>query len=139
MKTFPLSILTPERAFYQGEASSITVESIGGRLTVLADHIPMVTALGVGAMLIRDEKGEARTAFHSEGFMEVAREGVSVLCQACEWPEEIDEARAEQALARARQRLEEKQEKHESHRIAQNKLAIMRAMTRIKVRKHIGS
>ena len=39
---------------------------------------------GRGTLTIRAQDGGARTAFHSEGFIEVRADGVYVLCQACE-------------------------------------------------------
>ncbi|HWR22416.1 MAG TPA: ATP synthase F1 subunit epsilon [Feifaniaceae bacterium] len=130
-KPFRLMVLTPEREFYNGEAYSVTVNTIAGNIGVLADHIPMVTVLTVGALVIRTEDG-AKTAFHSEGFMEVRADGVIVLCQACEWPEEIDEERAHQAEERARMRLSHIESELASSR---SKVALLRAITRQKVQR----
>ena len=130
-KPFRLMVLTPEREFYNGEAYSVTVDSIGGRLGVLADHIPMVTALTVGELSIRTTPDEVKSAFHSEGFMEVRADGVIILCQACEWPEEIDAARAQQAEERARARLSNAASETASSR---SNVALMRALTRQKVK-----
>ncbi len=129
-KPFRLMVLTPEREFYNEEAYSVTVESIGGRLGVLADHVPMVTALTVGELSIRTAPDEVKTAFHSEGFMEVRTDGVIILCQACEWPEEIDATRAQQAEERARARLSNAASETASSR---SKVALMRALLRQKV------
>lgn len=131
-KRFSLSVLTPERTFYSGEATSVTVESIGGRLGVLADHMPMVTALTVGELVIRMGDDKPRIAFHSEGFMEVTREGVSIFCQTCEWPEEIDLNRAEQARQRAQQRL---QNAGEPAFMSKSHVALVRAAKRIQVKR----
>ncbi len=131
-KRFPLSVLTPERVFYSGEATSVTVESIGGRLGVLADHVPMVTALTVGELVIRTADDTPRIAFHSEGFMEVTREGVNIFCQTCEWPEEIDLSRAEQAQQRAQQRL---QSAGEPAFMSKSHIALVRAVKRIQVKR----
>ncbi len=129
-KPFRLMVLTPEREFYNGEAYSVSVQSIDGQLCVLADHIPMTSALGVGTLTIKRGE-EALTAFHSEGFMEVRSDGVIVLCQACEWPEEIDLARAQEAQKRAWKRM---LEQAAPEVLAHSRVALMRAMTRIKVK-----
>ncbi len=129
-KSFNLSVLTPEREFYNDAVESLVVESIDGELCILADHVPLVTALGIGTLIIK--KGdEIREAFHSEGFMEVRPEGTIVLLQACEWPDEIDVRRAEEAARRAQARIEQ-QKNAES--IARGKAALSRSLTRIKVK-----
>ena len=131
-KPFRLMVLTPEREFYNADATYVSVQTIAGSVGVMAGHVPMVTALGVGELVIHTKEGETRLAFHSEGFMEVRPDGVYILCQACEWPEEIDEKRAREAEHRAEERLA-----HPSDGIgvmASSKVALMRAMTRRRIK-----
>ena len=132
-KPFHLMVLTPEREFYSGEAVYVSVQSIAGSLGVLADHVPMVSALDVGALVIQPDEHTTRTAFHSEGFIEVRPECVYILSQACEWPEEIDEKRALEAEQRAQERL---QQEHgdDLGTMGHSKVALMRAMTRRKIK-----
>ncbi|MEN6418407.1 MAG: ATP synthase F1 subunit epsilon [Clostridiaceae bacterium] len=131
-KPFPLMVLTPEREFYSGNAVYVSVETIAGSIGVMAGHVPMVSALGVGALIIHPAEGEERTAFHSEGFIEVRPDGVYILSQACEWPEEIDEKRAEEAEQRAYERIANTAENVGN--MAHSKVALMRAMTRRKIK-----
>ena len=132
-KPFHLMVLTPEREFYSGEAIYVSVQTIAGSIGVLADHVPMVSALDVGALVIQPDENTTRTAFHSEGFIEVRPECVYILSQACEWPEEIDEKRALEAELRAQERLQ--QERGEDlATMGHSKVALMRAMTRRKIK-----
>lgn len=131
-KTFRLMVLTPEREFFNGDAVYVGVNTISGSMGVLAEHIPMVSALDVGTLVIRADGENERTAFHSEGFIEVRADGVYVLCQACEWPEEIDEKRALEAERRAEERLARSAE--DTRAFKRNRVALMRALTRRRVK-----
>lgn len=131
-KSFRLMVLTPEREFYNADATYVSVQTIAGSVGVMAGHVPMVTALDVGALVIHPAEGEERTAFHSEGFMEVRPDGVYILSQACEWPEEIDEKRALEAEHRAEERLAHAGESGGT--MAHSKVALMRAMTRRRIK-----
>ena len=133
-KPFHLMVLTPEREFYSGEAVYVSVQSIAGSLGVLADHVPMVSALDVGALVIQPDENTTRTAFHSEGFIEVRPECVYILSQACEWPEEIDEKRALEAEQRAHERLQQQHTGDDLGTMGHSKVALMRAMTRQKIK-----
>lgn len=129
--SFPLMVLTPEREFYSGNAVYVGVNTIAGNIGVMAGHVPMVSALDVGTLIIEPDDATRRTAFHSEGFIEVTPDGVFVLAQACEWPEEIDEKRALEAEMRAQERI--------AHPVdlttmAHSKVALMRAMTRRRIK-----
>ncbi len=137
-KPFRLVVLTPEYEFYDGEAIYVGVETIAGPIGVLADHTPMVSALGVGTLTIRLDANSLRTAFHSEGFIEVRADGVYVLSQACEWPEEIDEKRAIEAEQRAAERLAAHPGER-SREMEHSRVALMRALTRRKIRKMSSS
>ncbi len=131
MKTFKLEIITPTREFLETEAVALTFNSTDGEVTVLEGHIPMVAALGIGELKIRDESG-VKVAFHSEGFVEVRPDEVLVFSQACEWPDEIDISRAESARERALERLRQKQSILENRQTA---ISLTRAMVRLKLSK----
>ena len=134
-KRFPLSVLTPERTFFNGEAISITVDTIAGQVGVLADHVPMVTALTSGTLVIRQED-KTLVAFHSEGFMEVSAAGTVIFCQTCEWPDEIDVDRATEAQRRAEERLSTASD---PSTMAHSSTALKRAIKRIKVKTSINN
>ncbi len=130
MRDFKLEVLTPEREFFKGRAEALTVELPDGQLTVLADHIPMVAVLKPGAMRVKRE-GTWRICFVSEGFMEVRPDEVLVYSQTCEYPDEIDRRRAQEALERAQERLRQRQSFIE-HKATQATIA--RAMARLRVK-----
>ena len=130
-KLFKLEILTPERQFLDREVEAVTVVAPDGELTVLADHAPLVAAMDIGSIRIKYD-GQWHEAFISEGFIEVKSEGVLIFTQASEWPEEIDINRAIAAEKRAAERLRQKQSVTE---YKQSKIALSRAMARLRVTK----
>lgn len=40
-----LTILTPDREFYEGEVLEVITESIQGNITILLGHMPLITTL----------------------------------------------------------------------------------------------
>jgi F-type H+-transporting ATPase subunit epsilon len=87
----------------------------------------MVSCLEIGTIGIKAD-GVWREAFNSEGFMEVLNNTVVVFVQSCEWPEDIDLRRAEQAKQRAEEKLRQKQSIME---YSASKIALAKAMARI--------
>lgn len=126
--TFELSIMTPERQFFSGAVEALTITGIDGQVTVLAGHAPMVVSLAVGEISIKQD-GVWREAVNSEGFMEVLQDSVVVFVQACEWPEDIDMRRAEEAKHRAEERIRQRQSIWENK---SSKIALARAMVRLR-------
>ncbi len=128
-KSFQLRIVTPDRIFYEGEVSMVEFNTTEGEIGVLPGHIPMTVIVKPGVLMISEEEGVKQAALHS-GFAEILPEGVTILAEIVEWPDEIDEHRAEAALERAQERL---QNKNEGTDIARAETALLRAMARIEV------
>ncbi len=84
MRSFHLKIVTPDGVCYDGQAESITVNTITGFMGVLAGHIDITTALGVGeARVIID--GETRTADCQNGLLSVQKGEVTLLPAIFRW------------------------------------------------------
>ena len=101
-----LEIVTAERVLFQGDVDAVVAPGIDGELGVLPKHAALMTALQPGELRYRNAEGEQQFAV-TGGFMEVRGDHVSVLADAAERADEIDAARAEEAVARARQRIVE--------------------------------
>jgi len=127
---FYLEIITPERKFFQGEVEMVVVPGLDGELGILRGHVPMVTALDVGMVRIK-QNNEWKEAAVSEGFMEVRPDETIILAQAAEWPEEIDVNRALAAKERAEERLRQRRSMKE---YVQSKTSLARALTRLRIK-----
>lgn len=79
---FPLAINTLEKTIFDGEAEQITVPSVDGQLTVLTHHLPLITLLTQGEILIK--KSGQKEIFRTQikkGFLEVNPQKTIVLIQ----------------------------------------------------------
>ncbi len=65
-----LSILTLQEKLFEGEVDSIQVPGVDGWLGVLSNHVPLITALKAGKILIRKE-GKDEEVEIERGFIEV--------------------------------------------------------------------
>ena len=64
MKTFPLRVLAPERTFFDGACTSLTVPSIDGMYGLMAQHEDIVLAVVPGKLTLRDADGVEQIAVH---------------------------------------------------------------------------
>ncbi|NLX92177.1 MAG: ATP synthase F1 subunit epsilon [Firmicutes bacterium] len=87
-KTFKLDIVTPDRKFFSGESEMVVVKTPEGEIGVMGGHLPMVAAITTGPIKMLVD-GKWLTAFLSEGFMSVKRDGTVVLVDTAKWPHEI--------------------------------------------------
>ena len=128
---FKLTVVTPEKPFYEEDVRSIVLPGSVGYLGVLTDHAPLITALVPGELKVVEAEGEKEHLFAiTGGFFEVAHNHATVLADAIEDQDRIDLQRAEQAYERARARLAEHDGGLDAVRA---ELAVWRAKNRLQV------
>jgi F-type H+-transporting ATPase subunit epsilon len=98
-----VELVSVERLLWSGDANSVIARTTEGELGVLPGHAPLLGQLAdVGVVRIDQEAGERLVYAVHGGFLSVTEDGVSVLAELAEPADEIDVARAEAALQRAR-------------------------------------
>lgn len=125
--TFLLKIITPERLFFEGEAEMVEFNTTEGQIGIYKNHVPTTVIVSPGILTITMPDEEKEAALHA-GFVEILQDQVTILAEAVEWPDEIDENRAKSAKERAERRLQEKEAGIDEDRA---QIALMRALTRI--------
>lgn len=74
-----LNIIAPHKTIYQGKIFSITLPGTEGELTILPNHIPLITPLNKGKIKVRD-KDKKELFFEIEnGVLEVSPQEINVL------------------------------------------------------------
>lgn len=129
-KFFRLEIITPDRKFYEGEASMVEFTSTEGEMGVYKHHIPLTAVLAPGIVTITEAEGKKEAAIHA-GFVEILPEKVTFLAEIAEWPEEIDITRAEAARARAEERIRNHTAEID---VARAEIALKKALVRIDIK-----
>ena len=134
-----LSIVTQERMVLErDDVRRLIVPTTEGQITVLPSHAPLMASLAIGEMIAIAPDDERSMAIHG-GFIQVAGDEVTVLADAAERVDEIDEARAEAARERAEQRLAGAPPTAEVIDLLRAQLALQRALLRLGVRRRRGS
>ena len=99
-----LEIITAERQVYGEEVDMVIAPGIDGQLGILPHHAPLMTVLQPGEITIRKGGSDDYLAI-TGGFLEVLGNRVSILADAAERSDEIDEERAQEAMRRAQERI----------------------------------
>lgn len=134
MKTFRLNILAAEKPFYDGECVSLVIPTDDGEYGIMANHNNVIAAIVPGLLKFTTPEGKEIIAALSEGIIKVENNNVLLLVDTAEYPEEIDENRAQRAAEQAKEAILQKKSVKDYY-AAQAKMA--RAISRLKVRKYV--
>ena len=104
MAKLQVELVTPEGRVFSEEADFVLAPGVEGDLGVLPQHIALLTPLRNGVVTIRNDEAE-HVLVVTGGFLEVLPDKVTILADAAERAEDIDEARAEEARKRAQELL----------------------------------
>jgi len=100
-----LIILQPDSESINIEdIQSLNVFTIDGEITILPNHISIITALDIGIANVKSNANASSYAIHG-GFLEVLEDKIVILANACEVTEDIVSNRAENAKERAIKRI----------------------------------
>jgi F-type H+-transporting ATPase subunit epsilon len=102
---FSVSVVTPERSVFDGEAEMIVVPGEAGEIGVLARHVALEALLESGLTRIHLPSGEKLELATGPGFFEVHANRALVLVDDAVDVREIDSARATAQLEEARAEL----------------------------------
>jgi len=102
-----LRIITPEKVAYQAEADLVIVPTSEGEITIMANHIPLISTMKHGELVIKNNNEEIPMAV-CNGFIETKKNRVTIMTDIAERIEEIDEQKAKEAKEKAKELLKEK-------------------------------
>lgn len=132
-----LTVVTAERTIIErDDVTRLIVPTVEGQITLLPSHTPLMTSLAIGEMLAVTPSGDEPMVVHG-GFLQIAGDHVTVLADAAEHVDEIDEARADEARERARRRIAGERVHPEESQVdlLRARIAMERALMRLNIRR----
>ena len=105
-------VITPDKVVYDADSEELILPSSTGKLGILTDHAPLLTALDIGVMRLKTGT-EWTSNVLMEGFAEVENNKVTVLCNGAEEASTIDAAKAQSNLEKMTSLVEEATTKKE--------------------------
>ena len=104
--TLKLEIVTPETTIYSEDVEMVTLPGSEGEAGIYPNHVPLMTKVQAGEIIV-NRGGTEEVVAIGEGFAEITGDHIAILTDNAANSADIDEAAAEEAKAKAEQRLEE--------------------------------
>jgi F-type H+-transporting ATPase subunit epsilon len=114
MATIHVDVVSAEESIFAGEAEFVVLPGEAGELGIYPRHTPLITRIKPGVVRIRmPAKEQEEQVFVAGGILEVQPNLVTVLADTAIRGKDLDEAKAQEALARAEDMLRNKTDKLE--------------------------
>jgi F-type H+-transporting ATPase subunit epsilon len=124
-----LEIITPEKVIYKDEAQEIVVPTAEGEITILPNHVNLLTQVRPGELIVK--KGSSRHVLAiTGGFLEISNNKISILAEYAIKAQDIEVGRAMEAKKRAEKIMSEKSTDNEI-KVAQAEM--LKAILELKV------
>jgi F-type H+-transporting ATPase subunit epsilon len=102
-----LEIITPEKIIYKDEASEVIVPTEDGEITILPNHMNLLTKVNPGELIIKKGNSQHYLAI-TGGFLEVNSNKISIVAEYVVRAQDIEMGKAMEAKKRAEKLMTEK-------------------------------
>lgn len=99
--TFHCSVITPERAMLETEATFVAFPAHDGEVGILPNRAPLLFRMGIGELRVETPEGN-HVLFVAGGFAQMVENRLTLLTEQAKRIDEIDAAAVERALTEAR-------------------------------------
>lgn len=107
-----VDVVSAEHSIFSGKAKFVALPGEAGELGILPGHTPLISRIRPGTVkIVLADSDEDVHVFVAGGILEVQPGGVTVLSDTAIRAEDLDEAKAEQARARAEEALRNAKDK----------------------------
>ena len=104
-ETFTVEIITPDKSILKSEANEVTIPSYEGEMGILKDHIPLITFLRPGIVLVKSK--EEKKFYIEEGAVEFSNNNLLILTSTAKDLEKFDKNLINNLISDAEQKLED--------------------------------
>ncbi len=74
-ENFKFEIVSPEKVIFSGETEMVTLPSYEGDMSILKNHVPIITFLRPGTIKVKKNENDSEEFFVEDGIIEYFNEG----------------------------------------------------------------
>ena len=125
---FTVEIITPDRTMLKSKAEEVTIPSYEGQMGILKDHIPLITFLRPGFIIIKN--AEEKKFYIEEGTVEFSSNNLLILTSTVKDLKNFDKSSIENLLQEAQKKLNDKNSSDKEKYITSYKIDSLKEINR---------
>ena len=125
---FTIEIITPDQSILKSEASEVTIHSYEGQMGILKDHIPLITFLRPGLILIKNQ--DEIKFYVEEGTVEFSNNNLLILTSTARDLKNFDNSLISNLLEQAEKKLKDSNSTDKEKYIVSYKIETLKEINR---------
>mgnify|MGYP001310448104 FL=1 len=102
---FTVEIISPDKSILSSEVNEVTIPSYEGQMGILKDHIPLITFLRPGVIIVQDQ--EEKKYYVEEGTVEFSNNNLLILTSTARDLAELNQSLIGDLLNQAEEKLKD--------------------------------
>ena len=103
-ENFAVEIISPDKSILKSEASEVTIPSYEGQMGILRDHIPLITFLRPGLIVIKENSVEQRF-FVEDGTVEFSNNNLLILTSTAKNLDNLDKNSLDEIIKNSEEKI----------------------------------
>ena len=104
-ENFIVEIISPDKSILKSESSEVTIPSYEGQMGILKDHIPLITFLRPGLIIIKQDSGE-KIFFVEDGTVEFANNNLLILTSTAKSVNSLEKNSIDAAIKNSQEKID---------------------------------
>jgi F-type H+-transporting ATPase subunit epsilon len=125
---FTVEIITPDMSIITSETNEVTIPSYEGQMGILKDHIPLITFLRPGVIVI--DNMEVKKYFVEEGTVEFSNNNLLILTSTAKDLAELNQNSIKDLLAEAEKKLNDNEHSDKDKYLLSYKINTLKEISR---------
>ena len=126
MESFNYKVVTPERAFLEGEASMVVVPGVEGDIGFLSNHSNLITSIRPGIIKVNEPSEKGSSLFVEEGFVKFSNNELLVVAVGVDNEESVNAEFINEKIDKLTEALDSAEENKKSN--IQNKIDCLKLL-----------
>ena len=124
-ESFSVEIISPDKLILKSDTTEVTIPSYEGQMGILKDHVPLITFLRPGLILIKQNSGE-KTFFVEDGTIEFSNNNLLILTSTAKSLDSLDKNSIDEIINQAQEKISDGEITDKEKYLLNHKIDILR-------------
>ena len=124
-----IEIISPDKSIFSGKSEEVILPCFEGQVTILRDHIPIISFLKPGILKILQSSKNIKSFFVEEGIIEFYQNCLIVLSSKIIDTKDLKKDKVNQLISDAETKLKEDKLSDEERYLANHKSEVLRSLS----------